>query len=196
MEPQRAVCSWRLPRNTGCRCISLASVKAPRICAPSSPRISPRALLDSRIDTPPHPPAARLIAAEHATGMFGPSVRGTLGRRQAPSPQRGEGWVRGLLFALAILLGCLRPADAAEMLVLSDIHFDPTANKALVDRLAAAEPAQWVSIFATDDTRMSTYREDTNWKLLRSTLAATKAPKPDFVLVSGDFLVHQFRTRF
>jgi len=83
------------------------------------------------------------------------------------------------------------------MLVLSDIHFDPTANKALVDRLATAEPAQWASIFATDDTRVSSYGEDTNWKLLRSTLAAAKVPpQPDVVLVAGDFLVHQFRTRF
>src|SRR5215469_14580150 len=103
----------------------------------------------------------------------------------------------GRLLIVALLALGLRPANAAEMLVLADIHFDPTANKALVDRLAAAEPAQWAAIFAADDTRMSTYGEDTNWKLLRSTLDTSGAqPKPDLVLVSGDFLVHRFRARF
>jgi sphingomyelin phosphodiesterase acid-like 3 len=104
---------------------------------------------------------------------------------------------RAFLAGLALLLLCLRAATAAEMLVLSDIHFDPTANKALVDRLAATEPAQWASVFATDDTRMSTYGEDTNWKLLSSTLAAAKAqPKPDFVLMLGDFLAHRLQAHF
>jgi len=104
---------------------------------------------------------------------------------------------RAVIGALALLLLCPGPAVAKDMLVISDIHFDPTANKALVDRLAEAEPAQWAAIFATDNTRMSTYGEDTNWKLLSATLAAVKdQPKPDFVLVPGDFLVHRFRTRF
>lgn len=104
---------------------------------------------------------------------------------------------RGFVAALAVLLLCLYPAAAAEMLVLSDIHFDPTANKALVDRLVAAEPEQWPEIFASDDNRMSSYGEDANWKLLASALSAMSAqPEPDMVLATGDFLVHQFRTRF
>lgn len=101
------------------------------------------------------------------------------------------------VLTLALLIFFAPAADAGEMLVLADIHFDPSANQALVDRLAAAEPEQWAAIFAADDTRMSAYGEDTNWKLLRSTLdAASAQPKPDLVLVSGDFLVHRFRARF
>ncbi len=104
---------------------------------------------------------------------------------------------RTWIAVLTLLALYARPVGAAEMLVLSDIHFNPTANKASVDRLADAEPAQWAAILATDDTRMSTYGEDANWKLLSSALAAMKAqPKPDFVLMTGDFLVHQFRSRF
>jgi hypothetical protein len=104
--------------------------------------------------------------------------------------------VRGLILLL-VLFFFLRPAAAAEMLVVSDLHFNPTANKALVDRLAAAEPEQWPAILAGDTARMSGYGEDSNWKLLASALAAMAAqPKPDFVLITGDFLVHQFRTRF
>lgn len=103
----------------------------------------------------------------------------------------------GLIAAFLLALSCLRPAAAAEMLILSDIHFDPTADKALVDRLAAAPPARWAAILAGDDTRMSSYGADTNWKLLASALGAMKAQaKPDLVLITGDFLVHGFRARF
>jgi sphingomyelin phosphodiesterase acid-like 3 len=102
----------------------------------------------------------------------------------------------GCLAALFLLLAAL-PASAAEMLVLSDLHFDPTANKALVDRLAVAEPEQWLTILNGDDHRMSVYGEDANWKLLASALGVAGAqPKPGFVLITGDFLVHQFRSRF
>lgn len=110
---------------------------------------------------------------------------------------RGMNGGRGILIALALVLLCLRPAAAKEMVVLSDIHFDPMANTALVDRLAAAAPEQWEAIFATDDTNMSAYGKDTNWPLLRATLAAVKdQPKPALVIVTGDFLVHRFRTAF
>jgi hypothetical protein len=83
------------------------------------------------------------------------------------------------------------------MLVLSDIHFNPTANKSLVDRLAIAAPEQWDTILAEDTSRLSGYGEDANWKLLASALAVLKTqPRPDFVLVTGDFLAHQFRAHF
>ncbi len=103
----------------------------------------------------------------------------------------------GLLAALVLLFLCLRAATAAEMLVLSDIHFDPTADRALVDRLAAAAPERWEPILAEEASRMSDYGEDSDWKLLASALAAMKAQeKPDLVLVTGDFLAHQFRAHF
>jgi len=92
---------------------------------------------------------------------------------------------------------CFLPAHAGEMLVLSDIHFNPTANKSLIDSLAAAAPEQWERILAGDPSRMSGYGEDTNWRLLVSALKAIKdQAKPDAVLVTGDFLVHDFQHRF
>lgn len=95
------------------------------------------------------------------------------------------------------LLASLISASAAEVLILSDLHFDPTANKALVDRLAQAQPEEWPAILASDDHRLSGYGEDSNWKLLAAALAAASAePKPAFVLITGDFLVHQFRMKF
>jgi sphingomyelin phosphodiesterase acid-like 3 len=104
---------------------------------------------------------------------------------------------KAIFVALALLLVCLRPAIAAEAVILTDIHFNPLADKSLGDQLAAAPAEQWAAILERGNERISIYGEDTDWKLLQSALAAIKAqPKPDFALVPGDFLAHGFRTRF
>ena len=82
---------------------------------------------------------------------------------------------------------------------MSDIHFDPMAEPGLVDRLAAAEPAQWQAIFdSAGSQKPSRYGSDTNWPLLRSALQQMKRtlPRPALVLLPGDFLAHQFRNKF
>ncbi len=101
------------------------------------------------------------------------------------------------LFAVIFLALALRPAVAAEMVALSDLHFDPTADQTLVDQLAASPPERWAAILANGRGRMSIFGQDANWKLLDSALAAAKAqPTPDLVLVTGDFFVHSFPARF
>ena len=96
-----------------------------------------------------------------------------------------------------------RVVDAAPapcwLLVMSDIHFDPMAEPGLVDRLAAAEPAQWPAVFdSAGSQKPSRYGSDTNWPLLRSALKQMKQtlPRPAMVLLPGDFLAHQFRNKF
>lgn len=102
-----------------------------------------------------------------------------------------------VFLALVALLWTIHAADAAEMVLLSDLHFNPTANRELVDRLAATVPEQWSGILAADSSRLSGYGEDSNWKLVASALATLKAqPQPGLVLITGDFLPHQFRARF
>ena len=104
-----------------------------------------------------------------------------------------------LRFALALLLFCLwlQPAQAAELLLLSDIHLNPIADKTLTDRLAVAPPEQWVPILDQGVERHSAYGEDSDWKLMRAAFAAMKAqPKPDAVVITGDFLAHRFRALF
>ena len=60
------------------------------------------------------------------------------------------------------------PPIAGQILVLSDLHFDPMADPKLVDRLAAAEPNQWGAILETSGTTgLGRYGRDTNWMLLR-----------------------------
>jgi hypothetical protein len=91
------------------------------------------------------------------------------------------------------------PAIAGQVLVMSDLHFDPMADPGLVDRLAAAEPEQWSQILdGSSDRSLGRYGRDSNWMLLRSALQqmAQTLPKPAFVLISGDFLAHGFREEF
>jgi len=98
---------------------------------------------------------------------------------------------------VALLLPAL-PAAGAEFLWLSDIHFDPLADRALVDKLAGAEPEQWASILARGSTQFSSYGRDTNWPLFSSLLQAAKRAQPRamFTMVTGDLLVHHFREQF
>lgn len=95
-----------------------------------------------------------------------------------------------------------RTADSAvagRFLLLSDVHFDPMADPALVDRLAAARPVDWPAIFdSSADKSLGRYGADTNWRLLHSALAQmdTALAHPAFVLITGDFLAHHFRAQF
>jgi hypothetical protein len=63
--------------------------------------------------------------------------------------QRSGGRAAAAGFLSAALLGFAAaaqsppPVAARQLLVMSDIHFDPMAAPQLVDRLAAAEPADW-----------------------------------------------------
>jgi hypothetical protein len=91
------------------------------------------------------------------------------------------------------------PSIAGQVLVMSDLHFDPMADPRLVDQLAAAEPEQWSAVLdSSGDRSLGRYGRDSNWMLLRSALRqmAETLPKPGFVLIPGDFLAHGFRQEF
>jgi sphingomyelin phosphodiesterase acid-like 3 len=110
----------------------------------------------------------------------------------------------GLLAAALLVFTLSRSVESAaaaekQLLVVSDIHFDPMAEPQLIDRLAAAEPANWQTIFeSTRNRRPSGYGKDTNWPLLASALRQMREtlPQPAFLLLPGDFLAHQFRNKF
>jgi hypothetical protein len=119
--------------------------------------------------------------------------------------QRSGGRAAAIGLLSAALLGfaaaaqSLPPVAARQLLVMSDIHFDPMAAPQLVDRLAAAEPADWQAVFdSTGDHSPSRYGSDTNWPLLASALRQMKEtlPQPALLLLPGDFLAHQFRAKF
>lgn len=100
--------------------------------------------------------------------------------------------------AILFLLLSAASVTAADFVWLSDIHFDPLATPALVDKLAAAAPAQWAEILAATPSKLPPYGRDTNWPLFSSVLRASAKtdPKAAFTIVTGDLLVHHFREQF
>jgi len=98
----------------------------------------------------------------------------------------------------ALLLSLFAVASSAfaeKFLSVSDIHFNPFADPAIVAKLEAADVSQWDAILASSTvTAFSPYGSDVNDPLLRSALAEMQKqiPSPQFVLISGDFLAHGF----
>ena len=87
----------------------------------------------------------------------------------------------------------------AKFLLVSDFHFNPMADPALVGELAAGDPAQWESILdRTRTAAFSQYGSDTNWWLLKSAMDQFPAtlPHPAFIMVTGDLLAHDFPGMF
>jgi len=86
-------------------------------------------------------------------------------------------------------------AFAEKFLSVSDIHFNPFADPAIVAKLEAAEVSQWEAILASSTmTAFSTYGNDVNDPLFRSAIGEMRKqlPSPAFVLISGDLLAHDF----
>lgn len=95
------------------------------------------------------------------------------------------------------------PAPAnpgVTVLLVSDLHFDPfAAGTDIVRRLRVTPTAAWAGLLgASSDTALATYGSDSNFPLLRSAGAAIQAavPNPAFVVVTGDFLRHDFKATY
>lgn len=105
---------------------------------------------------------------------------------------------------LACLLLVLVPAYASaatdqQWLVVSDIHFNPLADKSIADELNDAPAARWRAIFASrPHPRFSSYGSDTNFPLLESALLAMRnaVSSPPEIFLTGDFLAHGLRTKY
>src|SRR4051794_38708661 len=100
---------------------------------------------------------------------------------------------------LVVLLAFASSAAAETFLSVSDIHFDPFADTSLIAKLEAADVAQWDAIFRSSAVQsLSTYGSDINDPLLRSAVDEMKKqiPSPAFVLISGDFLAHDFQKTY
>jgi sphingomyelin phosphodiesterase acid-like 3 len=96
-----------------------------------------------------------------------------------------------VLFSLVIASS----AFAEKFLSVSDIHFNPFADPALVTKLEAADVPEWEAILASSTiTAFSTYGNDLNDPLFRSAMGEMQKqlPSPAFVLISGDFMAHDF----
>ena len=121
----------------------------------------------------------------------------------APMATRSRDWLWTLLLTLFVAGGMTvhaasHPPDA-RFLIVSDLHFNPMADPALVSDLAAADPSQWDAILdrTTPDT-LSAYGSDTNWWLLKSALEQfpVTVAHPALIMVTGDLLAHDFPATF
>lgn len=114
------------------------------------------------------------------------------------------------LIIFIILINLFHSAFAAEnktikFLTLSDIHFDPFVSCdhvnikicPLILQLREQPVAKWQTLLARYDSKVPTYRENTSYKLLISSLheagQIAKQQQVKFVLVLGDFIGHNFR---
>jgi sphingomyelin phosphodiesterase acid-like 3 len=107
------------------------------------------------------------------------------------------GWLLFASMLWPVALGQTAPATGRALLI-SDIHFDPLADRTIVPQLIASPVAQWDAIFRSSQQKsFSPYGSDTNYPLLSSTLDAAAAQAPfDYVVFSGDALRHSFPQAF
>jgi sphingomyelin phosphodiesterase acid-like 3 len=90
------------------------------------------------------------------------------------------------------------PSPAGNVLLLSDLHFDPLADPSLVKRLIDAPLSDWETIFSSSkQTGYAHAPQDANYPLIKSALsAAAEQTSVDFVAATGDYLRHNFEEAF
>jgi sphingomyelin phosphodiesterase acid-like 3 len=86
-----------------------------------------------------------------------------------------------------------------QVVVFSDLHFDPFYDPTLADSLAGADVLRWPQVLErSSDKTYSPNGKDTNYALMQSALRAMHqaAPATRLVLIAGDFLAHGFPENF
>lgn len=119
--------------------------------------------------------------------------------------------IETLILLLLVFLGTAFAAQATELktakqstgtatvVSISDIHFDPLFDPSLLNELIAADATKWQAVFARSKVQgYGANHFDTNYTLLNSTLEniSKQAASPDFMIISGDFLCHDFQKNY
>jgi UDP-2,3-diacylglucosamine pyrophosphatase LpxH len=103
------------------------------------------------------------------------------------------------LAGASVLCGCGGSSDTNSndfsVLAFSDLHFNPLydPDPVLINKLIAADPSQWASIFETSKiTTLSPFASDTNYPLLVLALESIKKNlgASTMILYTGDLLGH------
>jgi sphingomyelin phosphodiesterase acid-like 3 len=92
-----------------------------------------------------------------------------------------------------------KPASTRQLVIASDIHFDPFADPTLAPALARQPITKWEKILGhSSQTEYSPYGQDTNWWLLENTLDAMRKaePNPAMVMITGDLMAHEFAQKY
>lgn len=86
-----------------------------------------------------------------------------------------------------------------KFLNFSDIHFNPYYDSTLVIRLVNSDFNQWEDIFESSAIKtVSGFGFDCNYPLLKSSLTEMRntIANPDFIIITGDFMAHNFNEQF
>jgi hypothetical protein len=129
-----------------------------------------------------------------------------------PSGKAGRAQALALSMVAALVPLCAHAANGGAaalpftpgpgqglFLIISDVHFDPFADPAIVTALFDSDVPAWRAIFERSQEKgFARYGNDSNYPLMSSALEAAKRllPRPDFVLYAGDHLAHDFATKF
>jgi hypothetical protein len=90
-------------------------------------------------------------------------------------------------------------AGTGIVISLSDIHFNPFYDPSLINSLIVSDYTKWQWIFSHSSIQgYGTHNADSNYNLLNSALQNIYmlAPHPDFIIISGDFLAHDFQETY
>lgn len=112
------------------------------------------------------------------------------------------------VFMLAVALSAVQTAAqdpgaragrSGNVVSISDIHFNPFYDPSLMPALHKADYSKWEQIFSHSKIAgYGSHTADTNYNLLRSALdnIQLRAPRADFIIISGDFLAHDFQENY
>ncbi|MEC9403483.1 MAG: metallophosphoesterase [Pseudomonadota bacterium] len=83
-------------------------------------------------------------------------------------------------------------------LIVTDIHFDPFSDPALVPALDKSPVSGWTAIFKGAAESINSYGNDASYSLMVSALdaAAAQGMTYDYVLYTGDYLSHHFNDTY
>lgn len=105
-----------------------------------------------------------------------------------------------IVFLATILFSInLNAQNESRFLSFSDLHFDPFYDSTIVNQLVASEYSEWESIFSNSKLKSpGRYGKDTDYPLMISVLEDMKSriPNPDFIIITGDFMEHDFNEDF
>lgn len=106
-----------------------------------------------------------------------------------------------LFIFVSYSLNCeaLQISENQRFLNFSDIHFNPFYDTTLVGELVKENYTVWESIFSQSQIKtISAYGSDSNFPLLVSSLKEMhdRIPNPDFIIITGDFMAHNFNENF
>ena len=104
---------------------------------------------------------------------------------------------------LIVILFCTGLSIAQQkenkFLNFSDLHFDPFYDSTIVTELINSDHTEWESIFLNSKIRkVNLYRSDSNFPLFKSSMEemSLRIPDPDFIIITGDFMGHDFSSEY